>query len=118
MQTISILNNAPITVNGCKCVIKAELVTLRSLVIDVYVSKRRGQLVKSNWQNVWDQDWMLQECAPKDFSVFRKVIDTASLDRYADGTSVYRYVRDNFTCEKYVNLDNKNCSKELLIILS
>lgn len=118
MQAICVLNNAPITVNGCKCMIKAELVTLRSLVIDVYVSKRRGQSVKSNWQNVWDNDWMLKECAPKDFSVFRKVIDTASLDRYADGTSVYRYVKDNFTCEKYVNLDNNNCSKELLIILS
>lgn len=114
MQTVRILNNAPITVNGCKCVIKAELVTLRSLVIDVYVSKRRGQLVKSNWQNVWGQ----QECAPKDFSIFREVIDTASLDRCADGTSVYRYVKNNFTCEKYVNLYNKNCSKELLIILS
>lgn len=117
MQTVSILKNAPITVNGCKCVIKAELVTLRSLVITVFVSKRRGQLVKSNWQNVYDNEWMT-DFAPKDFSVFRKVIDTASLGRYADHTSVYRYVKDNFTCEKYVDLDNKNCSKELLIILS
>ena len=117
MQTVSILNNAPITINGCKCVIKAELVTLRSLVITVFVSKRRGQLVKSNWQNVYDNEWMV-DFAPKDFSVFREVIDTASFDRCADGTSVYRYVRDNFTCEKYVDLSNSNCSKELLIILS
>lgn len=117
MQTIRILNNAPITINGCKCIIKAKLVTLRSLVINVYVSKRRGQLVKSNWQNVYDNEWMI-DFAPKDFSVFRKVIDTASLDRYADGTAVYRYVKDNFTCEKYVNLTNPNASKELLIILS
>lgn len=56
LMQVCVLNNAPITINGCKCVIKAELVTLRSLVITVFVSKRRGQLVKSNWQNVWDQD--------------------------------------------------------------
>lgn len=113
MQTIRILNNAPITVNGCKCVIKAELVTLRSLVIDVYVSKRRGQSVKSNWKMAFP----LEE-QPLDYARFYKVIDTAELPIHATPSDVYLYVKNNFICEKYVNLDNKNCSKELLIILS
>ena len=110
---VQIIKNAPITINGCKCVINAELVTLRRVVIDVLVSKRRGQSVKSNWKTAYPLD----EC-PKDYARFYKVIDTNILPEYADGYDIYQYVKHNFTCEKYVNLTNPNASKELLIILS